>query len=177
MQEYERTHGEPLTFEYLTNPEPDTVAIAQLVKEQAAEAGVEVSIRTIDQSGLINEAIAGNFQGAGWRNHPGGDPDTQYVWWYSTSPVNFGRINDPEIDRLLDEGRSEPDAAQRTKIYRDLNRRFSEEHYNLWSWYTYWAVGYQKDVKGIAGPPLPDGGGKPFPLFAGIIPTVGLNKT
>jgi peptide/nickel transport system substrate-binding protein len=176
VKQYEQEHGEPFTFEYLTNPEPDTVAIAQLVKEQAAEAGVEVSIRTIDQSGLINEAIAGNFQGVGWRNHPGGDPDTQYVWWYSTSPVNFGRIKDPEIDRLLDEGRSEPDAAQRTKIYRDLNRRFSEEHYNLWSWYTYWAVGSQKDVKGIAGPPLPDGGGKPFPLFAGIIPTLGLHK-
>ena len=153
------------------------MAIAQLVKEQASEAGVEVTIRTIDQSGLINEAIAGNFQGAGWRNHPGGDPDTQYVWWHSASPVNFGRIKDPEIDRLLDEGRGEPDAAKRKEIYQDVNRRFAEEHYNLWSWYTYWAVGYQKDVKGIAGPPLPNGGGKPYSLFAGIIPTLGLHKT
>jgi peptide/nickel transport system substrate-binding protein len=176
-KEYERKHGEPLAFEYLTNPEPDTVAIAQLVKEQAKQAGVEVSIRTIDQSGLINEAIAGNFQGVGWRNHPGGDPDTQYVWWYSTSPVNFGRVKDPVIDRLLDEGRGESDTAKRTKIYQDVNRRFAKEHYNLWSWYTYWAVGYQKDVKGIAGPPLPDGAGKPSALFAGIIPTLGLYKS
>jgi peptide/nickel transport system substrate-binding protein len=177
VKEYERKHGEPLVFEYLTNPEPDTVAIAQLVKRQAEQAGAEVTIRTIDQSGLINEAIAGNFQGAGWRNHPGGDPDTQYVWWYSTSPVNFGRIKDPEIDRLLDEGRGEPNPAERKRIYQDVNRRFAEQHYNLWSWYTYWAVGYQTDVNGIAGPRLPDGGGKPYSLFAGIIPTLGLNKT
>jgi peptide/nickel transport system substrate-binding protein len=146
------------------------------VKEQAEQAGADVTIRTVDQSTLINEAIAGNFQGAGWRNHPGGDPDTQYVWWYSTSPVNFGRIKDPVIDRLLDEGRSEPDQAKRTKIYQDVNRRFAKEHYNLWSWYTYWAVGFQKDVKGIAGPPLPEGG-KPYSLFAGIIPTAGLYKS
>jgi peptide/nickel transport system substrate-binding protein len=176
-KQYEQKHGEQLAFEYLTGPEPDLVAIAQLVKEQQGKAGIEVTIRTVDQSTLINEALAGNFQGVGWRNHPGGDPDTQYVWWYSTSPVNFNKFKDPEIDRLLDEGRSEPDPATRTEIYKDLNRRFQKELYSLWSWYTYWAVGYQKDIKGVAGPPLPDGGGKPFALFAGIIPVAGLSKT
>jgi peptide/nickel transport system substrate-binding protein len=176
-EQYEAEHGEKLAFEYLTGPEPDLVAIAQLVKEQQAKAGIEVSIRTIDQSGLINEVLAGDFQGAGFRNHPGGDPDTQYVWWYGSSPVNFGRIKDAEIDRLLDEGRSEPDPDKRTEIYKDLNRRFSKELYNLWSWYTFWAVAYQKDVKGVNGPPLPDGGGKPFPLFGGVIPTAGLSRS
>jgi len=176
-RQYEQKHGEKLAFEYLTNPEPDLVAIAQLVKEQQAKAGIDVSIRMVDQSTLINEALAGNFQGAGWRNHPGGDPDTQYIWWYSTSPVNFGRFKDAEIDRLLDEGRSEPDPAKRTAIYKDVSRRFAKELYNLWSWYTYWAVAYQKDIKGVSGPPLPDGGGKPFALFGGIIPTLGIWKT
>jgi peptide/nickel transport system substrate-binding protein len=175
--EYERTHGQPIKYEYLTNPEPDTVAIAELVKEQDAKAGIEVSIRTVDQATLINEAIAGSFTGIGFRNHAGGDPDTNYNWWHSGSPVNFGRINDPEVDRLLDAGRSEPDPAKRTAIYRQLNRLFGKELYNLWSWYTLWAVGYQKDVKGVAGPPLPDGGGRPFSLFGGVIPVVGLSKT
>ena len=176
-KEYEQKHGEKLAFEYLTNPEPDLVAIAQLFKEQESKAGIDVSIRTVDQSTQINEALAGNFQSVAWRNHPGGDPDTQYIWWYSTSPVNFGRVKDAEIDRLLDEGRSEPDPAKRTAIYKDISRRFAKELYNLWSWYTYWAVAYQKDIKGVSGPPLPDGGGKPFALFGGIIPTLGIWKT
>lgn len=175
--QYEAKHGEPIKFEYLTNPDPETLAIAALLKEQESKAGIEVSIRTVDQSTLINEVIAGNFTGAGFRNHPGGDPDTQYVWWHSGSPVNFGRINDPEIDRLLDEGRSEPDPAKRTAIYRQLNKRFGKELYNLWSWYSLWAVGYQNDVKGVTGPPLPDGGGRPFPLFAGVIPVLGISKS
>jgi peptide/nickel transport system substrate-binding protein len=176
-KEYEEQHGEALAFEYLTGPEPDLVAIAQLVKEQQKKAGIEVTIRTIDQSGLINEVLAGSFQGAGFRNHPGGDPDTNYIWWYSKSPVNFGNIDDAEIDRLLDDGRSEPDPDARTKIYQDLNRRFADQYYNLWSWYTYWAVAYQDDVKGVSGAPLPDGGGKPFALFGGVIPTASLWKT
>jgi peptide/nickel transport system substrate-binding protein len=175
-KEYEAKHGEPISFEYLTQPEPETLAIAQLVKEQQSEAGIDVTIRTVDQSTLINEALAGNFTGAGFRNHAGGDPDTQYQWWHSGSPVNFGRINDPEIDRLLEEGRSEPDEAKRVAIYQDLSRRFADEYYNLWSWYTYWAVGYQNDISGVAGPPLPDGGGRPFALFAGVVPVLGITQ-
>jgi len=31
-------------------------------------------------------------------------------------------------------------------------------------------------VKGVAGPPLPDGGGRPFSLFAGVVPVVGISK-
>jgi peptide/nickel transport system substrate-binding protein len=98
------------------------------------------------------------------------------VWWYSTSPVNFGRINDPEIDRLLDEGRSEPDPARRTAIYLELNERFATELYNLWTWYTLWGLGYQNDVTGVKPPPLPDGGGKAVPLFAGIEPVLNIRR-
>ena len=135
-----------------------------------------MTIRTLDLSAFINEALAGNFHSAGWLNFPGGDPDTQYAWWHSGSPVNFGRINDPVIDRLLEEGRVETDPATRVAIYQDLNRRFRTQLYNLWAWYSVWAAGYQNDVAGVKGPPLPDGGGKPFALFAGVIPLTGITK-
>jgi peptide/nickel transport system substrate-binding protein len=175
-EEYEQKHGEPLAFEYLALATPDTVQIAELVKEQEAKAGIEVTIRTLDQSALINDVLAGGFQSAGFLNHPGGDPDTQYAWWHSGSPVNFGRIDDAEIDRLLEEGRVETDPDTRVEIYQDLNRRFQETLYNLWAWYALWAIGYQNDVGGVKGPALPDGGGKPFALFSGVIPVLGLTK-
>ena len=86
---------------------------------------------------MIDAAIGGEFQAVGWRNHPGADPDTQYVWWYNadragSNPVNFGRFNDPEINRLLDEGRTTADEAQRQQIYEDLNKRFAEQLWNIW---------------------------------------------
>jgi peptide/nickel transport system substrate-binding protein len=177
VQEYERKHGQPLQWEYLTNDVPETVAIAQLVQEQNKAAGIDVSVRTLDQAELIDEVLDGNFQGAGFRNHPGGDPDTNYVWWHSGLPTNFGRINDPEIDRLLDEGRQESDPTKRVEIYKDLNRRFQQQLYNLWSWYSIWAAGTQNDVRGVKGPKLPGGGGRPYSLFAGAVPVAGLYKT
>lgn len=175
-KQYEAEHGQPISFEYLTVNDPENLAIAQLVKEQQSEAGIEVSIRGVDQATLINEALAGSYTGAGFRLHSGGDPDLQYVWWHSGSPVNFGRINDPEIDALLDAGRVETDPAKRTKTYQDITREFAKEYYMLWSWYTFWAVGYQNDVRGVTGPPLPDGGGKPFALFAGVIPVLDISR-
>ncbi len=177
VAQYTQTHGSPPNYEYVTTTDPDNVAIAELVKERSKQAGIEVTIRTVDQSSLINDALAGNFQAMSFRNHPGGDPDTQYVWWHSGSPVNFGRIKDPEIDRLLDAGRVEPDPAKRAAIYEDLNRRFAEESWNLWSWYTLWAIGARDGVQGLAGPPLPDGGGKPFAGFGGVVPVVGLSRS
>ena len=175
-KQYEQAHGAPISFEYLTVQQPETVAIAEITKEQMDAAGIEVTIRTVDQPTLIAEALGGRFEAMSFRFHPGGDPDTQYVYWHSGSPVNFNRINDPEIDRLLDAGRSEPDPAKRVAIYRDLNKRFGTELYDIWAWYTLWAVGFQTNVKGVTGPPLPDGGGRPFPLFAGVVPVAGISK-
>jgi peptide/nickel transport system substrate-binding protein len=174
---YEAEHGQPISFEYLANPDPEQVAIATLIKEQQAKAGIDVSIRLADQSAVIQDILAGNFTSVGSRGYPGGDPDTQYFWWHSGSPLNFGRFSDPEIDRILDEARSEPDQAKRVKLYQDLNRRFAEQVYNLWSWYSLWAVAYQPDVKGVAGPPLPDGGGRQAVLFNGLVPVLGLSRT
>jgi peptide/nickel transport system substrate-binding protein len=176
VAEYEAKHGSPPHYTYTSVATPDNVAVAELVKEQAAKVGIEVTIRTVDQATLINEALAGNFQGMGFRNHPGGDPDTQGVWWKSGSALNFGRINDPEIDRLLDAGRVETDPEQRVQIYEDLNRRFADQAWNLWSWYTVWGLAAKNDVKGILGPPLPDGQGKPLPLFGGVVPVLGESR-
>ena len=135
-----------------------------------------------DQSQLINNAIGGSFQAVTWRNHPGADPDTQYVWWYNnkgttpgsfTNPINFGRFVDPEINRLLDQGRTTPDEAQRKTIYEDLNKRFASQLWNLWASYTIWSIASQPSVHGLLGPDLPDGSG-PFPGLATGAPVSGI---
>ena len=50
-----------------------------------------VSLQPIaDQSAVIDAAIGGEFQAVAWRNHPGADPDTQYVWWYNSGDATAG---------------------------------------------------------------------------------------
>jgi ABC-type transport system substrate-binding protein len=63
--------------------------------------------------------------------------------------VNFGRFSDPEIDRLLDEGRTSKEG--RGQVYEELNRRFAEQLWNIWIHYTPWIVAMASDVHGVPG--------------------------
>ena len=178
VKAYEAAHGgQPLNFEFVTVTDPELLAQAEIVKEQDAKAGIGVTIKQVDQSTLISLDLAGDFNESAFLNHPQGDPDTQYVWWHSGSPVNFSKINDPVIDSDLDQARVDTNPAQRTALYRDVNKEFASQVYELWAWYNKWAVASLPDIQGFKGTPLPDGHGQPFPLFEGVIPTVSLYKS
>jgi peptide/nickel transport system substrate-binding protein len=173
VKKYKEETGQDLEFTLASTPDPSTVKSAQFIKEQAEKAGAKVNLKQVEQAALINTALSGDFQAIAWRNHPGGNPDAQYVWWYGGSPVNFNRFNDPEINRLLDEGRQEPDPEKAAKIYQDINRRFGEQVYNIWLNWTQWDIATAPDVRGVYGPDLPDGG-EPFPGLATGHPVVGM---
>lgn len=161
VAQYESETGGPLEFTLLSTPDPGTVKSVQLLQQMFIEAGMKVDLRQVEQATLIDEAIAGNFQMMDWRNHPGGNPDGQYDWWKGGSVVNFSKINDPELDRLLDAGRASADPAERQQIYGQVSERFASEVYNLWMQWTLWTVVSQGNVHGVFGPPLPNGA-KPF---------------
>lgn len=174
-KKYTTETGKPLEITVYSTPDASTVKSAQFIQEQVQKAGFTVHLKTVEQANLISTALdpKSDWNAMAWRNHPGGAPDLQYVWWHSGMPTNFGKINDPEIDRLLDEGRAEPDAAKQQTIYQDLNKRFASQAYNLWLNWTRWDVATAPDVHGIYGVDLPEGG-KPFPGLATGHPVDGM---
>ncbi len=155
--EYTEETGEPLEFTLTHVNDASTTKTAQFIQEQASKIGVTVNLKGVEQAALISTALGGDWQAISWRNHPGGNPDQQYVWWKSGLPTNFGRINDPELDALLDEGRSESDPEARAQVYENINKLFGEKVYNLWLNWSQWDVATATDVFGVYGPPLPDG--------------------
>jgi peptide/nickel transport system substrate-binding protein len=162
LAEYEAEVGE-IRSVVLQNT-PDTLSQEQSVylQQTLGAVGLPIELETVQQDALIDRSISGEYDMQAFRNYPGGDPDELYVWFKSASPVNFSRIDDPEIDRLLDEGRSEPDPAAREQIYQDLNRRFGEQVWDVWFDFTKWTVASQPEVHGYTPeemPELPDGGG------------------
>ncbi len=175
INDYEDANG-PVRISYAATPGAATLQIAQYIQQKYKAIGVDLTINTIEQSALISTAITGEFDIVGWRNHPGGDPDEQYNWWVSGSPVNFGRIDDPMIDKALNDGRSETDPAKRKEIYEGLNKRFASQYYNIWANWTEWTIGAQPKVHGFdvkEQPKLPDDS-DPFPGLATGHPVLGL---
>jgi peptide/nickel transport system substrate-binding protein len=180
--EYKKETGQDLSFTYTHSADPETTKTAELQQSMWKASGINVNLRPIgDQSQLINIAIGRDFQAVSWRNHPGADPDTQYVWWHCgnappaacDNPVNFGGFNDATMNKLMDDGRVELDPAKRKTIYEDLNREFAKKLYNLWGWYVIWDIASNKNVHGILGPNLPDGS-KPFEGLATGHPVLGM---
>jgi peptide/nickel transport system substrate-binding protein len=179
---YKQETGQDLTFTYTHAADPETTKTAELQQSMWKAAGIKVNLRPIgDQSQLINIAIGRDFQAISWRNHPGADPDTQYVWWHCgnappaacDNPVNFGGFNDATMNKLMDDGRVELDPAKRKTIYENLNREFAKKLYDLWGFYVIWDVASKKNVHGILGPDLPDGS-KPFEGLATGHPVLGM---
>jgi len=164
VEEVEAETGEPLVIAYKTTNDPFNLTSAELYKEMWEEVGFEVTIDQIPQGEFINQALAGNFQVFGWRNHSGIDPDQQFVWWSSTTAtgiaLNFGRIVDPEVDRLLNEIRSNTDADARKAAAEDLNRYFGEQVFNVWNTWVFWGLAHDDNVFNVEGttiPGAPDG--------------------
>jgi peptide/nickel transport system substrate-binding protein len=161
-QAYEDETGEPLTFNYTFVSTESGQLTAQEIQTQLADAGITINLDPGgDQATTINKALAGGFQALGWRNHPGADPDSQYNWWAKGSPVNFGGIDDPELQALLDAGRETPIGEERDAIYEDLTRRFAEEVWNVWWSTTTWAIAADTRVQNMLG--YGPQGGEPFP--------------
>ncbi len=171
--DYEAETGEPLSFTITSANSSSTVQITSFIQEQLKSAGIEVTLDPIEQASQINTALGNDWQAMYWRNHPGGDPDTQYNWWYGGSPVNFGKFDDAQMNELLDAGRQTPDPAERQTIYEDINKLFAEQVYNVWTNWSNWTIGTAPEVQGILGPALPDGSA-PFPGLATGHPVSGV---
>ena len=176
VAQYEAEKGPLPKITLQDTPDAGARETATYLQQAFSQVGIDIDLATVQQDKQIDNAISGEYDLTGFRNYPGGDPDELYVWFKSGSPANFSRIDDPEIDALLDEGRSEPDPAKRAQIYEDINREFGKEAYSLWENWTTWRISSLPDVHGYTLdtlPKLPDGS-DPFPGLATGHPTLGL---
>jgi peptide/nickel transport system substrate-binding protein len=166
MDEYKAETGDQApSIIYTAIPTANALATAQFVQQAWGEIGVNVEILQVEQSKLITNALFGDpaFDAFGWRNHAGLSVDNQYFWWHSSSALpdgqlalNFGRLQDPVIDELLEQQRSEPDPDVRRGLAEDINRRFGEQCWLLPAWSTLWGIPHKPEIQGIGQSPIPD---------------------
>jgi peptide/nickel transport system substrate-binding protein len=173
IEDYEAKNG-PVTINYSTTPTGTTKAIADYLQSAWGDIGVDVTQTPIEQSVLITNALLGSpdFEAFGWRNHAGLWVDGQNFWWNGFASdakgaetkdgaisLNFGRLNDPVINDLLDEVRSEADPARRIEIAQEINREFGKECWILPTSWTTWGIIMDPSVQNIGRDPLVDGTG------------------
>ena len=175
VEEYEAANG-PIEFSYRTTADPDNALTVELISQNLADVGIDVTIDQTEQGEFIQQAVLGNFEVFTWRGGGVIDPETERVWWHSedADPIgeialNFGRFQDDVIDENLQVLRESQDEAERTTAAENINRRFGEQVYNVWADWIFWIMAYQNDVHGVQTPlVLPDGS-------PGLVQGVGAN--
>ena len=70
-----------LRFTVLGTPGEDDIKVLQLLQSQWKEAGIEMSIETLEQTAYISRAVVSDFQALFSRNYGYADPDTNYIFW------------------------------------------------------------------------------------------------
>jgi peptide/nickel transport system substrate-binding protein len=124
--------GQPFEFTVLTNAGNDARAkTAAILQQNLAGIGIRMKIRTVEWAAFINEFIDKRKFDAvilGWNITP--DPDQFDIWHSSkTGPKELNHVgfSNPEVDRLLDEGRSTFDLEKRKKAYFRIQEILAEE--------------------------------------------------
>jgi len=105
--------------------------VAQIIQQQLQKIGIKVNIRIIAWSAFINEYIDKKKFDAvvlGWSL--GRDPDCYDIWHSSKTKekeYNFVSYKNPEVDRLLIEGRRTFDIETRKRIYYRIHEILADD--------------------------------------------------
>jgi peptide/nickel transport system substrate-binding protein len=125
-------HGEPFRFTLITNQGNEVRRqAAELIQQQLKAVGIDVRIRILEWSTFIHEYVdQRRFEAVLLAWSLSRDPDLYDLFHSSkTKPgeYNFMGYANPDVDRLLVEGRRTFDRGERTRIYRALHATLYED--------------------------------------------------
>ncbi|MGW1466636.1 ABC transporter substrate-binding protein [Streptomyces sp. NPDC002308] len=139
----------PVKVELKTSTTPEQGRVGQVLQAMVKEAGFELSLRPTEYTTMISETDEGDYDifTSGWSGRL--DPDGNVSNFLRTAgAMNAYGIGDPDLDKLIDEGRSISDPARRTEIYDEITKRVQDDHSMI---YLYRQKNYVVASKNVAG--------------------------
>lgn len=124
--------GRNFAFTILTNQGNDQrIKTGEIIQRRLQEVGIEVQLRVIEWASFLKEFIhPGKFDATilGWTIPV--DPDGYNIWHSSKTgarELNFIAYNNPEVDRLLEQGRRVIPIEERRPFYQRLQEILAED--------------------------------------------------
>ena len=131
--------GVRLRLEMKTSTDQTTRELAAVLQDQLARVGIALDIRSYEFATFYSDITKGNFDIFSLRWAAGNeDPDIfEYVFASSKFPpagANRGRYSNPEVDHLIDQGRTATDVAVRRAAYLQVQQILNRDlpYVSLW---------------------------------------------
>ncbi|CAM4076017.1 glutathione ABC transporter substrate-binding protein [Lederbergia lenta] len=115
-----------------TNDNQQRMDTAILVQQKLKAANIDVNVEVMEFGAYLEKSAAGEHDMfiLGWSN-PTGDADYgMYALFHSSqkgNPGNRAFYENPEVDKLLDEGRREADPEKRVELYNQVQEHLVED--------------------------------------------------
>jgi peptide/nickel transport system substrate-binding protein len=123
--------GKPNGFKFtlqVPSNSPQAQQLAELIKDQVKQVGIEIEIQQIEFATIIANANRGEFQAFALSFTGGLDPDDYlYSLYYTKAGQNLNRYSNPALDKLLDEGRNTLDTAKRAEAYKQVVKILADD--------------------------------------------------
>jgi peptide/nickel transport system substrate-binding protein len=153
--------GESLSFTLVHPDTPEHTALAELIQENWQELGVEVKLSAVPYDDLIDGYLETRIYQAAFvdislARTPDPDP---YPFWHQTqaaSGQNYSMWNDRQASEYLEQARIIVDPAERARLYRNFQVRFSNELPSLPLYLPMYTYAVDQQVQGVRMGPLFD---------------------
>jgi len=137
-----------------TSTEETTRLLAAVLQQQLSKVGIALDIRSFEFATFYSDVTKGSFQLYSLRWIGGNeDPDIFYYAFHSSSfppkHANRGYYVNPEIDRLIDEGRTTVDQQRRRQIYAQVQQILARDLPYIDLWYFDNVVVHSRRVRNL----------------------------
>lgn len=135
---------------------PVQTQVMQVIQAMAAEAGINVKIKSMEFAALLGDQSAGNYQGSqiGWSGRV--DPDGNiHQFMTCEGGINDSDYCNPEIDALLDAARTSTDLAVRKEKYDAARAILIKELPIIYLYHQTWIWALSDELEGFTA--YPDG--------------------
>lgn len=138
-----------------TNDNPQRIDMAVLLQAGLKELNIDVVIEQMEFGTYLEKTANGEHDMyiLGWSN-PTGDADYgMYALYHSSQKGNAGNrsfYENPEVDKLLDEGRRQTDPDERIKIYNKIQEYLIEDAPMVYIHHQEYLTGVSKNITGFS---------------------------
>lgn len=132
----------------------DLVDLAEVLQSQLKGIGIEVEV-VVNEFAAFTAAAASGETGMfiyGWGNATADADYMQYHVFHSSAkgaPGNYFFYENPEIDKLIEEGRKEQDVEKRKEIYAKIQEIEQEDAVFVPIWFRENVAAISKDIDGL----------------------------
>ncbi len=139
------------TIELVTGMETTIVDGCNVMVGQLKEIGITATVRSMDPATMVPALIRGDYFISFNEDSERLDPDDAYYMRFHSSEIgknNVSRYSNPEMDRLLEQGRATWKWEERMKIYKKVVELNKEDLAILYAAKTIIPIAYRDYVKG-----------------------------